>query len=204
MAKMESRPCNVVLLPCKPLADKAIEISEILRSDETLFTLQDGNFYPHISLYMLELRVDDCKKVQEVLQSISAAESAQDLVATKYNQKMGFLDAEYALTPGLCDVQDLIVDALNPIRNGMREKDKVRMEQADGLKREYFEKYGYPNVKELFRPHLTLTRFNHENWFDTAKLPRISVFSGYFNRLGLFESGDNGTCVRLISSYNLK
>ncbi|MDB5166592.1 MAG: hypothetical protein JWM37_664 [Candidatus Saccharibacteria bacterium] len=200
---MESKPCNVVLLPNKPLADKAIEISETLHSDEALFTLKDGSFYPHISLYMLELRVDDYEKAQEVLQGISTAPLLQELTAIKYDQKMGFLDAEYAVTPALRDLQNLIVDALNPIRNGLREKDKLRMEQADGIKREYFEKYGYPNVKELFRPHVTLTRFNNENHFDTPKLPDASIFSGTFDRIGFFESGDNGTCVRLLSSYNL-
>jgi 2'-5' RNA ligase len=200
---MNSKPCNVVLLPSKSLADKAIEISETLRSDEALFTLKDGSFYPHISLYMLELRVDDYEKVREVLRGISATQSLQELTAIRYGQKMGFLDAEYAVTPALRDLQDLIVDALNPIRNGMREKDKVRMEQAVGIKREYFEKYGYPNVKELFRPHVTLTRFNNEKLFDTTKQPDVSVFNGNFERLGFFESGDNGTCVRLLSSYIL-
>jgi 2'-5' RNA ligase len=200
---MESKPCNVVLLPNKSLADKAIEISQTLRSDETIFTLKDGSFYPHISLYMLELRVNDYEKVQDVLRDISAAQAFQELTATKYDQKMGFLDAEYSITPALRELQDLIVDALNPVRNGMREKDKLRMEQADGIKREYFEKYGYPNVKELFRPHLTLTRFNNENLFDASKLPDASVFSGTFESIGFFETGDNGTCVRLLSSYNL-
>lgn len=200
---MESKPCNVVLLPSKSLADKAIEISATMRSDETLFTLKDGSFYPHLSLYMLELRVGDYQKVQEALQSISATQSLQDLIAIKYDQKMGYLDAEYAVTTGLLKLQDLIIDVLNPVRNGLREKDKLRMVQADGIKREYFEKYGYPNVKELFRPHVTLTRFNHENLFDTTTLPEVSAFSGKFDRLGFFESGDNGTCVRLLSSYNL-
>lgn len=200
---METRPCNIVLLPSPALATKAIKVSETLRSNESLFTLKDGSFYPHISLYMFELRVDDYMKVQEVIQGISATQSLQSLTATKYDQRMGFLDAEYAVTPDLSRLQDLIVDALNPIRNGMREKDKLRMEQAVGLKREYFEKYGYPNVKELFRPHVTLTRFNNENMFDTSKLPGISDFSGNFDRLSFFESGDNGTCVRLLSSYDL-
>lgn len=200
---MESKPCNVVLLPNKSLADKAIEISETLRSDEALFTLRDGSFYPHISLYMLELRVNDYEKVQDALRDISTIQSLQELTATKYDQKMGFLDAEYATTPALRELQDIIVDALNPVRNGMREKDKLRMEQADGIKREYFEKYGYPNVKELLRPHVTLTRFNNENFFDISKLPDAPVFSGTFDKLGFFESGDNGTCVRLLSSYDL-
>lgn len=200
---MESKPCNIVLLPNKLLSDRTIELSKTLRSDKTLFTLEYGSFYPHISLYMLELKLKDYQKVQTVLQGITATQSLHKLTAIKYDQKMGFLDAEYATTAPLQELQDLVVDALNPIRNGMREKDKLRMEQADGIKRDYFEKYGYPNVKKLFRPHITLTRFDDESLLDTSTLPNASVFSGVFGRLGFLESGDNGTCVRLLSSFTL-
>jgi hypothetical protein len=201
---MESKPCNIVLLPNSELTAKIISISETLRLHGTLFTLKNGSFYPHMSLYMFELKNNDYQSVQDVLQEISTTQSEYNLAAVKYDQKMSFIDAEYEVTSELLSLQDLIISKINPIRNGMREKDKQRMEQADGLKRDYFKKYGYPNVKELFRPHVTFTRFSQERLFDVDQLPKISTFNGAFNKLGFFESGDNGTCIRLISSYDLK
>lgn len=201
---MESKPCSIVLLPNQPLAENAIEISRKLADHGTQFTLKNGSVYPHVSLYMFELKGNNYQKVQDALQVLAAAQSAQDLVADAYDQRMSFLSAEYLVTPALQKLQDLVIDAFNPLRNGIREKDTQRMLRSEGAKRQYFEKYGYPNVKELFWPHLTLTRFNTEDLFDTKLLPDVSTFSGVFDKIGFFESGDNGTCVNLIASYDLR
>lgn len=200
---MNSKPCNVVMLPNKILAENIIKISESIHSDEKLFTLKDGSIFPHISLYMLELLTDDYPKVQEILRLISVSQSVKSLSAVRYGQAIGFLDSEYSTTPDLSRLQDLIVETLNPLRNGLREKDKPRLLEAEGIKREYFERYGYPHVGEFFRPHVTLTRFKHDDSYDISKLPDISNFSGEFDKIGFFESGDNGTCINLIGSYSL-
>lgn len=202
-AEMNSKPCNVVLLPSVSLADLAIRVSNSVKSDTALFTLEDGAYYPHISMYMLELKVEVYNGVKSVLEQLSASFSAFNLTANKYDQKMGFLDAEYKVSTELARLQNNIIGALNPLRNGMREKDKQRMQQADGIKREYFELYGYANVKQLFRPHITLTRFDNDEPYDTTSLPEISKFNGVYDRLAFFESGNNGTCTKLISSYKL-
>jgi len=117
---------------------------------------------------------------------------------------MGYIDAGYDRIASLDDLQMTVLDAINPIRDGMREKDKPRLEIAIGKKREYFELYGYPNVRELFRPHLTLTRFLSERPIDASDLPSSEDFSGTFPKLGLFEMGDNGTCVRKIAEFDFK
>jgi hypothetical protein len=200
---MESKPCNVVLLPTTDLATKAIALSEKIHNDQSFFTLKDGAYFPHASIYMLELKIDDYEKIQQILEDIARMHGQFNLQAYKYDQKMGFIDAEYAISPKLNELQDHVVTALNPLRNGMREKDIQRMEQAEGIKRRYFEQYGYPNIYELFRPHLSFTRFDSDELYDTSLFPDVSEFSGTFDRLGFFESGDNGTCIKLISSHQL-
>jgi hypothetical protein len=200
---MNSLPYDIVLLPCEALAQKAIALSRRLKQYETLFTLEDGTYYPHASFYMVQLKTGDVDSVKKLLADIAAQSSPFDLVADRYDQALGFIDAEYRRTDVLDQLQTAVINAINPIRDGMREKDKVRMLEAEGLTLENYKQYGYRYVGKLFRPHLSITRFTDERSIDITDLPRPSELSGMFDRLGLFEMGDNGTCVRKIAEFTL-
>ncbi len=86
----------------------------------------------------------------------------------------------------------------------MRGKDVERMKTATGLTLENYQNFGYKYVGDLFRPHITLTRFGSEQQTAVELLPDISTFNGVFDRIGLFEMGDNGTCIREIESWELR
>ncbi len=198
-----SIPCDVVLLPDPLLAGKAISASQKLKQFDSLFVLENGKYYPHTSLYMLQLNTDAIGKVEELLATIARVFSPLQLKASRYDHTMGFVDAEYEALPELAGLQDQVIKALNPIRNGMREKDKARMQEAEGLALKNFQDFGYKYAGELFRPHITLSRLNADNTAALDVLDNISGFDGIFLKLGLFEMGDNGTCIRKISEFNL-
>lgn len=203
MSNISSLSCDIVILPADTLAHKAISLSGQLTQRGTFFTLKENTCFPHASLYMTQLKVSDLDKVKSILANIAANTSRFDLATTGYDQAEGYIDAGYARTDTLDRLQMSVVEAINPIRDGMREKDKVRMLTMTGAARENLEKYGYRGVGELFRPHLTFTRFTNSQLIDTSPLPDPSEFSGQFVKLGLFEMGDNGTCVRKIAEFEL-
>lgn len=201
---MSSIPCDIVVLPNKELASRTIALSEQLQTYGTFYTLKDGEYYPHASLYMTQLKVADLDKVQAILTDIVASTPVLNLTSTRYGQKEGYIDVDYDRSDTLDRLQMDVITAINPIRDDMREKDKVRILTAIGKVRDNLEEYGYRGVGELFRPHMTLSRFaDVQMSIDTNKLPAPSEFSGQFVKLGLFEMGDNGTCVRKIAECNL-
>lgn len=204
MSKMHSLPCDVVLIPNTELSAKAVSASQSLAQFDNLFTLDNTNYFAHSSLYMLELKTADIDKATALLQGIAEQLRPITGIATQYDQKERFIDAEYEVTPALSQLQMQVIDTLNDMRNGMRAKDKERMLSATGIALENFQKYGYKPVGELFRPHITLTRFNNEPANAENVLPDMATFNGTFDRLGLFEMGDNGTCVRKIAEWSLK
>lgn len=204
-----SIPCDLVLLPSKELADKAIEISGVIsQHHDSFFTLKYGEFYPHMSLYMFQLDEADIPRIKEVLTEVANATKAIRATATNYSLGQGFgvgyVDPEYEASNELKTLQDKIIEVVNPIRAGMRESDIAKMQDATGLKLENLEKYGYPAIGELFRPHVTLTRLKEHVPEVLELLPEdIATFSGLFDRIGLFEMGVNGTCVREIATRDL-
>lgn len=200
---MTSLPCDIVLLPEPDIAAKAIAVSQRLGTQfDALYTLKDGAYFPHMSLYMTQLKLDGLDNVKALLAAIAKQAPVFSLNCTRYYQAHGYIDAEPATLTAL---QMAVIDAINPIRDGLREKDKARMLTETGKVRESLEKYGYRGVGELFRPHVTLTRFADETIIDVtnASLPQTDAFTGRFTRLGLFEMGDNGTCVRKIAEFKL-
>ncbi|HET8671584.1 MAG TPA: DUF1045 domain-containing protein [Candidatus Saccharimonadales bacterium] len=200
---MSSIPCDIVILPSSELAQRAIKMSVTLQSHGALFQLNATGPFPHTSLYMTQLKIADLDKVKAILTDIAASTPLLDLTATRYDQANGFIDVDYARTETLDQLQMTVVEAINPIRDGMREKDKARMLTTTGKARENLEKYGYPGVGELFRPHMTFTRFIDARTIDTSTLPNVSELNGQFVKLGLFEMGENGTCVREIAEFTL-
>lgn len=204
-----SLPCDLVLLPSTELASKAIEASKATEQFESFFTLEDGKFYPHMSLYMFQLNEPDISKIEEVLAGIAEDTNVISATATAYRLGEGFgvgyVDPEYKVTDELRALQNKVVEAVNPIRAGMRESDIAKMQDAKGVKLENLQKYGYPAIGELFRPHITLTRLKKHNPGVLEFLPKdISTFNGVFDRIGLFEMGSNGTCIRKIAEYELR
>ncbi len=202
--KVESIPCDVVILPNPLLAQMAIEASRDLTEFGTKFTLKEGEYYPHTSLYMLQLKEEDIYRVEELLSVIAQATTPLQLTVTSYDQAEGYIDVEYARDEAIDLLQDEVVKALNPVRDGMRVKDKARMVNTQGVALENLKQYGYRSVGELFRPHITFTRLNSSETIPQLEklLGDAEKFSGLFTRIGLFEMGDNGTCVRKISEFD--
>lgn len=204
---MKSIPCNIVLLPDEELTQHALAVSKSLSKHETWFTLEIGAYYPHLSLYMFQLREADIPKVEQIMAQIAQDYHIMQRSATNYflgdGFAAGYLDAEYGANEELSSLQNQVIQHINPIRDGMREKDIAKMKDATGLKLENLKLYGYPAVGELFRPHVTLTRLKAHQPEVLTELPDVSVFNGTFDRIGLFEMGDNGTCIREIATFAL-
>lgn len=196
-------PCDIVLLPSPELAQRAIALSKQLEQYGSRFTLKDGVYFPHISLYMVQLKQDDLEKVKTTLASIVAT-PIPELTAARYYQSYGYADVEYRRTDVLDAFQMAVIRAINPLRDGLLENDKARMQAATGQTLDNFTRYGYPAAGDLFRPHLTFTRFVTDAPIPTDTLPQPDEFNGAFPKLGLFEMDSNNACVRKLAEFELE
>lgn len=202
-----SIPCDIVLLPNEELTQTAIATSQRLTKYDPFFTLEIGKFYPHMSLYMFQIEEDGIKNVTTVLREIAANQSVIHGHASGYKMgegfAVGYVDPDYEATDELHAIQQAVVAAVNPLRSDMRQSDKDKMVDATGVKLANLQTYGYPSIGELFRPHITLTRLKEYLPEALHDLPDIALFDGTFDRIGLFEMGPNGTCVRQIAEFPL-
>jgi hypothetical protein len=200
---MESKPYDVVLLPEERLMAGAITLSNDLEKLSTYFTLGYETYLPHLSLYMLQLNENGLKKAISLLPIIAKETDAIEAITADYHYESNYIDVEYVKSKELVVLQEKIIDKLNPIRDGLREKDKIRLVDAVGETRKNIINYGYRSVGNLFNPHLTFTRFKDNQEHTLKSLPVKESFDGKYTVLGIFELGDNGTCVRKIQTWDL-
>jgi len=200
---MNSIPCDIVMIPDADTTNEAILLSEKLGGNETYFTLKEGEYYPHASLYMVQLDMNRIDEIKKVLSVVAANSSKITLSPKDYHQEWGYIDVEYGREVNSDKLQMDVVHALNPIRDGLRQKDIDRLPEAVGIERENILTYGYRSVGEKFAPHITITRFTDRKDIDLVTLPDVSTFKATFSKVGIFEMGENGTCIKKIAEFNL-
>lgn len=200
---MNSIPCNIVMIPDADVTNRVVSLSEQLGENETYFTLKEGEYYPHASLYMVQLDMSKIDEIKERLSNVAVNSSKVTLIPKEYHQDWGYVAVEYDREPIVDQLQMDVVHALNPIRDGLRQKDIDRLPEAVGLERENILTYGYRSIGEKFAPHITITRFADRKDIDLTKLPDLSMMNATFSKIGIFEMGENGTCVRKLAEFNL-
>ena len=200
---MNSIPCDIVMIPDTAVTKRFVSLSEQLGENQTYFTLKEGEYYPHASLYMVQLDMSKIDEIKGQLSNVATNNPKVTLTPKEYHQEWGYIGVEYNREPIVNQLQMDVVHALNPIRDGLRQKDIDRLPEAVGLERENILTYGYRSVGEKFAPHITITRFIDREDIDLTKLPDLSTMSATFSKIGIFEMGENGTCVRKIAEFSL-
>jgi hypothetical protein len=208
---MTSLTYDAVLLPPPEVAANSIRVSERL-APLGHFTLRElETAIPHLSLYMSPLRDADVTEVAERLKRIASSIPSLTLSAMRYAQMPdGFVEIQYEPVPPLVRLQEVLLAAVNPLRDGMPARTPSgipvveAMQAATGVERRNYETWGYPECGQEFRPHISFTRLQDpQRLIDFDGLPAREAFCGVFSRLALCTMGPHGTCTAVVGEWVL-
>jgi hypothetical protein len=200
---MKSKAYNIVLIPELSLIKKSIRLSKKLELLDSHFTLDNKTFFPHVSLYMTQLNELGLEKSMEALSVIAKDNNSIEVTSKGYRYIDEYIDVQHIRTKELIFLQKEVLKSINPIREGLRDKDKLRLKNATGEIRSNLLEYGYRSVGNLFYPHITFTRFKNDEKQSIESFPLKETFNGKLLAIGIFEMGDNGTCVKKIGEWVL-
>jgi|OpeIllAssembly_1097287.scaffolds.fasta_scaffold187380_1 2'-5' RNA ligase len=203
---MDLLDINIVIAPPEHIAKKARYLSRQLKKQGTLFTLGRIDHFPHISIYMCRLPLANLEKAQKELSNITASLDPFPITAYRFrNAKRGYIDIRYYRNLHLRKLQQLVIDAINPLRKGaLLESDLQKITTYPLKLKRMVEKYGYRSVGKEYYPHLSLTRLANQ-----LTLPQMTTALQWqdmaftVNKVGIYLCGENGTCRRLIKMYHL-
>jgi hypothetical protein len=194
---------NIALLPSDALAQKAVSLSHELEAHDTLFTLGERKNLPHLSLYMVQIPSTGLVVARAALTRLATQTKAFTLTTKGYSQSRGYIDVTYNKSPALSSLQMEVIDAVANVRGGTHEEYVQSLSVMLPTARLNVERYGYPNVGSLFRPHLTFTRFEAGRQASLEDVPAADRFSGSYVRLALCELGQHGVCKQQVMAEEL-
>lgn len=196
---------NVAVIPAEDVSRAAIELSQKAQRFGASFQLSVGAYYPHLTLYMARFHKQTLGSVFEEFDNLGRKFAEQVIEHSGYFVTPGgYYEISYRNTPALLMTHGMVTEKLS----------RYRFRAGNPVIEAYFGSYsgeqmsnartsGYDLAGHLYRPHVTLTRF--ENRPDRGELPRSAKdLSFSLSRVGLFRADSHGAARELIASVELR
>ena len=199
---------NIAIIPHKDDVSEALKITSTLKVlGELFFVIDNKTFFPHITLYATDYSESKINDLIQRLEELCKKTSKFEVSWKDLHSRAGYFDIQTDKDKQLSLLQKKVVTLASPFRKQLTLLDRASIKASKDFslaQKNNILKYGFSDVGSLFRPHMTFCRFKHEEDGQKAcskiswnqKKLRVS-------EIGLFRSGDHGTCVECVSSFHL-
>jgi 2'-5' RNA ligase len=208
---MKYKRLNIILIVDSKSRKMVLNLASSMGiKDGQVFYIDDRKYFAHITVYSPEFSEKNIPKIIEAVKKISERISKFDLPVMGFSAEDRSVIIDFEKTDKMVKIHETILNALNQFRNGkIQEKYFSRIKEGKYSKEqvEMIQKYGYPNVLELYHPHLTLGRFTSQ---EIAEKVARNLDSGNDLKIiriigiGISEMGPNGTCTNIIKEFDLR
>jgi hypothetical protein len=195
---------NVAIIPSAEVSAAAVMLSQALHTSGGIFQLDGVNRFAHLTLYMSRFARSELVAAKAALSAVSGSLNSIRLTQNGYFVTSGgYYEISYLRSPSLLNAHDKVTRTLRtlrfspghpPVENYFGIYSRMQQENA--------RKTGYDLAGDLYRPHITLTRFDDVpdvNMLPTAK----GDLSFMATRIGLFQADSMGAARKLIAEFDL-
>lgn len=195
---------NVCIIPDEQVSVSCVSISQSLGGENTLFTLGDDKF-AHMTVYMARFGDEELEKVvkgaEKALQDVSSFKCEH----TGYFMTEGrYLEVSYAKSAELMDLHESLIEQLAGYRKNPGDPyEESFFAPYTKEQRQNAEYTGYDLARNLYRPHISLTRYTEGG--VPQKLPDFpeAQLSFSLSKIGIYKADDNGAVYELIKEYRV-
>ena len=194
---------NVCVIPSDQVGAECVNVSQSLKSDGTMFVLDGVTKFPHMTVYMARVANEQVPNVVEAAGSLIEGIQSFTCKHTGYFMTKGrYFEASYEKSSSFVAFHEKLISQLKG----------YRINPGNPFEEGYFTPYtaeqqknaketGYDLAHELFRPHVTLTRY-HE-----GKMPEINPETPptdlSFNlwKICVYKADDNGAVYEKLAEF---
>lgn len=182
-------------LPVRGMAlSRALELNQLLVENFASQIDFKQSIEPHLTVFMGLF--PDLKPVQTAINKLNRDFMAFSVSLNGFRLSSdGYLFWEAVADKDLQTLHETVIKVLNPLRAGLF-REKFLEDRYNESERKNINEYGFPWVRELFKPHLTLARLPG----IVAKKELFALLANFSpdcefeaERLQLGEVGENGT-----------
>ncbi len=199
---------NVAFVIPEDVAKVAMELSkEISEKEDAYFVLDGVEYFPHITNYSIEIPEKNLEKLIEAVEKLAKEFSSVEFIFdNNIMADTGWIAPYFERTQQLKDIHEGFIGALNILReNHIREKFMNSDEFSSNEEQGNIVKFGHPWVMGLYEPHLTITRLKDNNIAEkVAKELNWIIKKFQVDAIGIFISGEHGTCIKLIKEFKFE
>lgn len=195
---------NICIIPTDSVSAACEVISRSFVSDNTMLTL-GGDKFAHMTAYMARFEDDHIDRViqvtKEVIESIESFYCEQ----TGYFMTEGrYLEVLYRRSKEFVQLHKALIAGVAGLRiNPGQPYEEGYFTPYNQEQRQNAIETGYDLSRNLFRPHITLTRYK-VNKVPRAfpALPKANL-SFSLNRICIYKADDNGAVYERIADFNI-
>jgi hypothetical protein len=193
---------NVCIIPSRQVSKDCVKLSASLGRDTTIFLLGDGKF-AHMTVYMARFAddkvVDVVAATEHVLRSVNPFRCEH---GGYFLTEGRYLEVSYRRSAVLMSLHNSLIEQLAPLR----------INPGNPYEEGYFAPYtteqgrnaeetGYDLAHDLYRPHITLTRYKEGMAPDKfPALPEV-MLSFDLTKVCVYEADDNGAVCTLLKEF---
>ena len=195
---------NVCILPDDFASAEAVKISQSLKSDATMFVLGEGLF-PHMTVYMARFADGDIDKVVAATGAALKQAASFKCEHTGYFMTEGrYLEASYRKSEDFLRLHELLIT----------HNADLRIHPGSPFDEGYFAPYtpeqqknaqetGYDLARNLYRPHITLTRYKENSVPEVFPAIPAAKLSFNLSKICIFKADDNGAVYELVREFQI-
>ena len=195
---------NVCIIPPQDVGDKCIEISKSLESKNTAFVLGDGKF-AHMTVFMA--RFEDGKinaVVQAIENSLQMAHSFRCEQSGYFLTEGRYMEVSYRRSKPFMDLHESLITNLSDLRiNPGNPFEEGYFTPYTEEQRKNAEETGYDLARNLYRPHITLTRYKENEVSDIFSAFPEAKLSFNVNQICVYKADDNGAVYERVKSFQI-
>lgn len=201
---LETTLLNVAIVPPTPTATEVERLSAALRAHGGLFRIDGRQKLAHLTLYMARFANSNIEAAMAATATFAKEHRACALDHTGYHQTQGnYYEVSYARSEGVLRLHQSAADSLLPLRYspGRPLVEDFFAPYSTG-QRAQAERSGYDLAGDLYRPHITITRFAEP---PAHALPSPGIdLSFSATTVGLFRADNLGAVTEALGLWSLR
>ena len=194
---------NVCIIPPNLVAASCVNISQSLESDNTMITLDGVSRFAHMTVFMARFANTKADMVMKAVESALKKVQGFSCEHSGYFMTAGrYFEVSYRKTKELMDLHELLIDRLKDLRiNPGTPFEEAYFTPYTAQQQQNAKKTGYDLAHDLYRPHITLTRYKEGGVPEVQPVLAPGELSFQVSKIGVYKADDNGAVYEKLAEF---